>query len=40
MVIAAYTFVWVAFLVYMFTLVRRVARVESDVRELEHRLKR
>lgn len=40
MVIAAYTFVWVAFLVYMFTLVKRVTRVEADLRELEHRSKR
>jgi CcmD family protein len=40
MVIAAYTFVWVAFLVYMFTLVKRVTRIEADLRELEHRSKR
>ena len=35
MVIAAYTFVWIAFLVYMFSLVKRVTRVESDLRALE-----
>lgn len=40
MVVAAYTFVWVAFLLYMFTLVKRVARVETDLRELEQRPKR
>ena len=40
MVIAAYSFVWVAFLVYTFSLVKRVTRVESDLRELEQRSKR
>jgi CcmD family protein len=40
MVIAAYTFVWVAFLVYMWSLVKRVTRVESDLRDLEQRSKR
>ena len=36
MVIAAYMFVWAAFLVYVLSLVRRIRRVESDLRALEH----
>ncbi len=35
MVIAAYSFVWVAFLVYMFSMIKRVKKLESDVRTLE-----
>jgi CcmD family protein len=37
MVIAAYTFVWIAFVGYMFLLVKRVTRVEADLRDLEQR---
>jgi CcmD family protein len=39
MVVAAYSFVWIAFLGYMFLLVKRVQRVEADLRELEQRSK-
>jgi hypothetical protein len=35
MVVAAYSFVWIAFIVYVITLVRRVRRVESDLATLE-----
>jgi hypothetical protein len=35
MVIAAYVFVWVAFVVYIFTIVRRIRKVEVDLRALE-----
>ena len=35
MVIAAYAFIWVAFIAYVFTLVKRVRKVEDDVRRLE-----
>lgn len=35
MVIAAYTFVWVAFIAYMFTLLKRVKKVEADLVTLE-----
>lgn len=35
MVVAAYSFVWVAFLVYVFTLVKRVRRIERDLKSLE-----
>jgi CcmD family protein len=35
MVVAAYIFVWVAFLAYVFTLVRRVKKVEADLAALE-----
>lgn len=35
MVVAAYGFIWVAFIAYVFTLVRRVRKVEDDVRRLE-----
>lgn len=35
MVVAAYGFIWVAFIAYVFTLVRRVRRVEDDLRRLE-----
>lgn len=35
MVIAAYTFVWAAFVIYIFSLVKRVKRLEADLRTLE-----
>ena len=35
MVVAAYVFIWIAFIGYVFTLVKRVRRVESDLRNLE-----
>jgi CcmD family protein len=35
MVVAAYAFIWVAFIAYVFTLVKRVRKVEDDVRRLE-----
>ena len=35
MVIAAYVFVWVAFLVYISTIVKRIRKVEVDLRTLE-----
>jgi CcmD family protein len=35
MVVAAYTFVWAAFLVYIFTLVKRLKKIEADLRHLE-----
>lgn len=35
MVIAAYGFVWIAFLIYVTTLVKRVRRVEIDLQTLE-----
>ena len=35
MVIAAYVFVWVAFVVYIFTIVKRIRKVEVDLRTLE-----
>ena len=35
MVVAAYTFVWVAFLAYFFTLLKRLRRVETDLTALE-----
>lgn len=35
MVVAAYSFVWVAFLAYVFTLVRRIRKVEADLAALE-----
>jgi CcmD family protein len=35
MVVAAYSFVWVAFLVYVFMLVKRIRRVEADLAALE-----
>jgi len=34
MVVAAYAFVWVAFLFYVFTLVRRMRRIEADLAAL------
>lgn len=35
MVIAAYSFVWAAFVVYVISIVRRMQRVEADLRALE-----
>lgn len=35
MVVAAYGFVWVAFLGYAFTIVRRMRKVEADIAALE-----
>lgn len=35
MVIGAYVFVWVAFVVYVFTLVGRTKKLEADLRALE-----
>ena len=35
MVIAAYVFVWMAFVVYIYTIVKRMRRVEADLRTLE-----
>ncbi len=35
MVVAAYSFVWVAFVAYVFTLVTRVRKVEADLAALE-----
>lgn len=35
MVVAAYTFVWVALVGYIFLLVRRVQKVEADLAALE-----
>ena len=35
MVVAAYAFVWVAFVAYFFTLIKRIRRVENDLRTLE-----
>ena len=35
MVVAAYSFVWVAFLAYFFTLLKRLRKVETDLAALE-----
>ena len=35
MVVAAYGFIWVAFIAYVFTLVSRLKRIERDLRRLE-----
>lgn len=35
MVVAAYAFIWVAFLAYVFTLVGRTKKLERDLRRLE-----
>ena len=35
MVVAAYSFVWVAFLAYFFTLTKRLRKVETDLAALE-----
>lgn len=39
LVFAAYAFVWVALLVYVFTLWRRVARVERELADVNARLR-
>jgi hypothetical protein len=35
MVVAAYSFVWVAFVAYVFTLLKRLRKVETDLTVLE-----
>jgi CcmD family protein len=35
MVVAAYSFIWIAFLVYCLSLVRRVKKLEADLATLE-----
>src|SRR5262245_49996363 len=35
MVVAAYSFVWIAFLAYVLSLVKRIRKVESDIVALE-----
>lgn len=35
MVVAAYAFIWIAFLVYVFTLVSRMKKLERDLQRLE-----
>jgi CcmD family protein len=35
MVVAAYSVVWIAFVGYVFTLVRRIKKVEADLASLE-----
>ncbi len=35
MVIAAYVFVWAAFVVYIFSIAKRLKRLEADLRTLE-----
>src|SRR5262245_10201507 len=35
MVVAAYSFIWIAFIVYCLSLVRRVKKVEADLATLE-----
>ena len=35
MVVAAYAFIWVAFLGYVFTLITRMKKLERDLRRLE-----
>jgi len=37
LLITAYVFVWIATLVYLWTIWRRLAKVEADVRGLEQR---
>ena len=34
-VVAAYSFVWIAFLAYVLSLVKRIRKVESDIAALE-----
>ena len=36
--ITAYAFVWVALLTYVWSVWRRIARVEEEVRALQHRV--
>ena len=40
MVVAAYAFIWVAFLVYVISLVKRIRRVEADLHRLEREPRR
>jgi CcmD family protein len=40
MVVAAYAFIWVAFLVYVISLVKRIRRVENDLQRLEREPRR
>ena len=35
MVVAAYAFIWIAFLGYVFTLISRMKKLERDLRRLE-----
>ena len=35
MVVAAYSFVWIAFLAYVLSLVKRIRKVETDIAALE-----
>jgi hypothetical protein len=35
MVVAAYSFVWIAFLAYVLSLVKRIRKVEADITALE-----
>jgi CcmD family protein len=35
MVVAAYSFVWVAFVAYLFTLLKRLRKIETDLAVLE-----
>jgi len=39
LVFYAYAFVWLALIVYVFTIWRRMARVEQDLAEVQRRLK-
>ncbi len=36
LLITAYAFVWVALLVYLWTIAQRIRKVEADLRTLEH----
>jgi CcmD family protein len=40
LLIAAYAFVWIAVMVYVWTIWRRLKRVEADLQELERRQRR
>ena len=40
LVFVAYGFVWVVFVFYLFTLWRRMQRVEADIKDLSSRLSR
>ena len=40
MVVAAYAFIWSAFLAYVISLVKRVRRVETDLQRLEREPRR
>ena len=39
LVFYAYSFVWLALIVYVFSIWRRMARVEQDLADVQHRLK-